>query len=922
MRPNTARNPVVAFLIVATLGMTAQSLSAGDLFVAPSGSDTNPGTRAQPLATIEGARDAIRQMKARASFKEPITVHVHGGVYRVEKTVEFTPQDSGTAQAPITYAACPGERPVISGGRPIRAWKKGPGAIWQAAVGNVGDQRWNFHQLFVGGQRRTRARTPNQGYLYTEGILAPFDRSKWFAANVLAKEGFHYRDGDIKQWKGLPEALIVVYHSWTTSIHFITARDPVERTVRLTPPSAWPIGYWWEYNTRYHVENLLEALDEPGEWYLDRDKGVVHYWPMPHEDLTTAEVIAPVVRQTLVSFRGDPVGKRLVEYLHFRGISFQHTDCYIARDMPQDMQGATKQFPLIAATGLRHSVLEDCEIAHAGENGLWLDSGCMDNVVRRCHIHDLGASAVFIGPKKHENKPEMAVLRNVVDNNFIHDGSHIFRGSQGVWIGKASYNQLTHNEISDFHHLGVSVGHSWGYQPSTAHHNLIAFNHVHHICNGYFSDGGGIYTLGVSPGTVLSNNIVHDVVPTPLMPSGGCGIYHDEGSTGIVAENNIVYNVGLAYHQHYGKENIARNNILAFARVASLSCARKEDHLSYTFANNIVLSATGRPMSEHYDPAKCKTEFHQNLYWDVSGKEPAFPGGSLAQWQATGRDLDSRVADPQFEDARNHDFRLKATSPALAMGFHPLDVARVGLYGDKDWMTAPSQIKRASLPALPPPPPPPPPRPLVEDFESTPIGKLPAGFSCSPADRPDLIQVTDEAAAGGTKSLKLTDAAGLKYHWQPHLYFTTRPHTTGKVRFACDLLNRAKSPSECILAIRDFSLGQGKYLEGPSLTLKADGSLLSCGKPLTTLPLGKWVHLEIVIDMGQADMTIAASKGYRLVLDVAGQPKQVYEGLPYLNPAFGKLTWFGFSSSGSPGAVFYVDNIQLGLVTAKPSDNP
>ena len=331
---------------------------------------------------------------------------------------------------------------------------------------------------------------------------------------------------------------------------------------------------------------------------------MLYYWPLPGEDMTTAEVIAPVVRQTLVRFQGQPAAGRFVEHLQFRGISFEHTDCLIARDMPLDQQGATERLPMIAAMGLRHAVFEDCELAHAGENGLWLDSGCCDNVIRHCHIHDLGGSAVFIGPQQFQDTPEMRVQRNMLDNNWIHDGSHIFRGSQGVWIGQSSYNEVTHNEISDFHHLGISVGHSWGYAPSTAHHNLIAFNHVHHICNGYFSDGGGIYTLGISPGTVIRNNIVHDVIPTPLMPQGGTGIYHDEGSTGILAENNIVYNVGIPYHQHYGRENVARNNIFALRWQSPVTCARPEEHLSYTFERNIVLSNRGQATSDHYQPAE------------------------------------------------------------------------------------------------------------------------------------------------------------------------------------------------------------------------------------------------------------------------------------------------------------------------------
>ena len=897
----------IACGMVGTIPVDAKPIT---FHVAPSGSDASDGTKTKPFATIEQARDAVRELKKKGPLKEPMTVFLRGGVYHAGKTIEFLPEDSGTEQAPITYAAIAKEKPVISGGRTIGGWRKGEGKLWQTTVSDVKEGRWYFHQLFVNGQRRTRARTPNVGFLYTEGILAPFNRSKWWNNDIMAKRGFVFRDGDIRRWRNFNDALIVIYHSWTTSMHLITELDETQRIVRLAPISRWPIGYWWEWNTRYHVENVPEALDAPGEWYLDRTTGVLNYWPMPGENMRTAEVVAPVVKQTLVAFKGAPAEKKYVEHLRFAGISFQHTDCHVAPDMPPDEQGAIERKPLIAAEGLRHAVFENCEIAHASENALWLDSGCADNVIRHCHIHDIGGSAVFIGPKQWRDVPELRVERNVVDNCFIHDGSRIFLGSQGVWIGRSSFNQVTHNEISDFHHLGISVGHSWGYAPSSANHNLIAFNHVHHICNGYFSDGGGIYTLGISPGTVIANNIVHDVVPTPQMPVGGTGIYHDEGSTGILVESNIVYRVGAgAYNQHYGRENIARNNIFAFGGSNTITCCRVEPHLSFTFEGNIAVSSAGQMTSDHYSPLKCKTEFRRNLYWDISGKEPLFSGVSFAEWQRTGRDRNSRIADPQFRDAARGDFRLKSTSPALAMGFRPIDTGKVGLYGDTAWVNAPKKIRRAPLPVLPSLPPAPPPRPFREDFESAAAGKQPDGFHYSPDDRPELMCVTEETAASGKRSLKFTEAANLKHGWEPHLYCTTRPYTNGVVRFACAIRNSAEHPSECFVGLRDYTQKKFEYREGPSLVLHADGTFAAAGKPLAKLPLGKWIHLDL-----QMNLSGSSPGTHRLAITVAGEKERIFESLPPLHAEFSQLTWFGFSSSGKPGAIFYVDNLRLDTV--------
>jgi Right handed beta helix region len=884
---------------LATL-LLADTATAAEFHVAPNGDDANPGTKAKPFATLERARDAVRQPEVR-NQKSEIKVFLRSGVYRVEKTIEFKPEDSGTADTPITYAAYDNEKPVISGGRAISGWRKGDGRLWQTVVPGVKEGRWYFNQLFVNGRRRTRARTPNQGFLYTEGILAPINRAKW-STDMKAKHGFVYRDHDIERWHNFNDAVVVIYHSWTTSMHLIADLDPAQRIVRVTPPSRWPIGYWWEYNTRYHIENIFEALDEPGEWYLDRATGVLSYWPMPGENMRSAEVVAPFVQQTLVAFQGAAAKKQYVEHLRFRGLSFQHTDYLLAPDMPLDEQGAIERQLMIAAGGLRHAVFENCELAHAGENALWLDSGCADNVIRHCHIHDLGASAVFIGPKQWRDTPEEHVERNIVDNCFIHDGSHIFLGSQGVWIGCASFNEVTHNEICDFAHLGISVGHSWGYAPSSANHNLVAFNHVHHICNGFFSDGGGIYTLGISPGTVIANNVVHDVVPTPQMPVGGTGIYLDEGSSGILVESNIVYRVGAgAFNQHYGKENLVRNNIFAFGGRNPITSGRPEEHLSFTFEGNIALSSQGQATADHYSPMKSKTAFHHNLYWDISTKEPIFSGVSFAEWQRTGRDQDSRIADPQFYDPAHGDFRLKKTSPALAMGFRPIDARCAGLHGDAAWVNAPRRVQRAPLPELPPLPPAPPPRPLVLDFESDAIGQSPETLTCTPADRTDALHVTDETAAGGRKCLKFTDAANLKFSWLPHACYNSTRYTNGFIRFSCDIKNSAEHPDECYIGLRDWSNGGGAYCEGASLLLKPDGALCVDGKPIAKAAPGRWTHLEI--QTGAAD--------YRLTVAVAGEKEHVFEHLPYANPKFQHFTWFGFSSMGKPGAVFYVDNIRL-----------
>jgi hypothetical protein len=198
------------------------SAGASTLYVSPTGSDAWSGRLERPngaktdgpLASLQGARDAVRRLKAAGPLKEPVRVLVAAGTYPLTEPLTFTPEDSGTEFCPIVYQAASEVRPVFTGGRAITGLKPGPDGAWVAEVPEVKAGRWYFEQLWVNGKRAVRARSPNAFYYYM-AKKAPYglDPATGQPAD-LANRAFIARPGDVKPWPNLKDVTLVAYHAW------------------------------------------------------------------------------------------------------------------------------------------------------------------------------------------------------------------------------------------------------------------------------------------------------------------------------------------------------------------------------------------------------------------------------------------------------------------------------------------------------------------------------------------------------------------------------------------------------------------------------------------------------------------------------------------------------------------------------------
>ncbi len=843
---------------------------------------------AGPITSLAVARDAVRQARA-GGDQSAARVVVADGIYALTEPVVFEPQDSG-----LSFEAAPGAKPVITGGRKIAGWRE-EGGLWVANV----DPAWRFEALWINGERATRARTPNKGFVQATGQpteLLPGVTSKGEANHVmLAVEPEATQPLEALSETELHEVNVNVRFSWDMQRHRVAGVRASDGTLQFTAGLHRAFFSLEPYHN-VRLENFRAALDAPGEWFRALD-GTVFYMPLPGQKLAGLDAWAPVAEQWLV-FRGDAEKQQLVSDITFRGLAFRHLGWTLPNDGAAFGQAESALGAGVEADGARGLRFEDCEFAHTLTNAIWLRHGVRDVALARCRIHDLGAGGVKIGETKIPAKPEAETGGVTIEDTIIHGGGRYFPGAIGVVIFHSNDNTIRHCDIADFYYSAISIGWTWGYKATPCRNNHVEFCHLHHLGWGEMSDMGAVYTLGPQPGTWIKNCHVHDIACSSY---GGWGLYNDEGSTGIVWENNLVHRTqGGGYHQHYGRGNVIRNNIFAFNREFQVRRSKPEEFPAFLFEQNIVLWSEDRAFG-HVDKNwfDGRVFVNRNLYWRTSGTANEFGGKTWQDWRLEGHDAESIIADPLFVDAAGGNWDLRPESPAKQIGFTPFDWRAAGVRGEEAWRNlAATAYPPVTFPEKPKP------RPLTlrEGFETTALGAKPANGARVSKTIDGIMGV----AAGGSKGergLELRDAPGITPAYEPHFYYIPH-HETGLTRVSFD-----------VKLDPDYSLNYEwrddaqPYRTGPQLIFE-QGQVKANGRTLIDLPAEGWLHVEVEAQLGeQCDAT------WTCTLVAPGQEPQKFAGLKFSKPGMRKLDWLGWSSNGKTAAKAWLDEI---VVENKP----
>lgn len=566
---------------------TGYCFASDNIWVSPTGSDANPGTNEKPFRTVSMAIRHARELRRLhdSSIDQGIHIFLKGGTYQQYEPLILRPEDSGTPDSPTFIEAAQGEEPIISGGINVKGWEKvhkniaglpkeAQGKIWSADIPDCGGHFLEFRQLWVNGQKATRASSFNDGKLPRILSVDKENETLWIPKPAVKFNNPSEMEFVIHQWWAVAFLRVKNIHV-TGDSAAVTFYQP-ESKLEFEHP--WPAPFIdkkknMNGNSAFFFTNAIELLNQPGEWYEDLKAGKIYYWPRQGENLEKDQVIAPFL-ETLVQIEGSL--DRPVSFINFKGINFEHTtwmrpskyghvplqagmfllDAYKLK-IPgtpdkaglENQAWVGRQTAGVTVNNANHINFEGCTFCHMAATGLDLISGTSNDKVEGCFFHDIGGTGIqegYFGDASFEaHLPYRPVddrtvcQSDYISNNLITDCTNEDWGCVGIGVGFAHDIRIEHNEICNINYSGISLGWGWTKTINCMRNNRVFANKIHNFARQMY-DVGGIYTLSAQPNTEISKNAIFNLEKAPYAhdPNHFQYIYFDENSSFIRATDN------------------------------------------------------------------------------------------------------------------------------------------------------------------------------------------------------------------------------------------------------------------------------------------------------------------------------------------------------------------------------------------------
>jgi len=657
-----------ALIVALTLG-AGPALGQQLLHVAPDGSDKWAGSADRPLASLHGARDTIRRIKATSGLPAGgIEVRVSAGTYRQADALMFGEEDSGTEEAPIVYRAVQRGTVRLSGGIALTGFtqvvepkvlaKLEPEArdkVWQVDLREYMPELGETVtleprlELFFNDQPMTVARWPNEGYTVTKEV-PPQDEDDGTGGQFI------YLDDRARRWVDEKEVWLHGYwrYQWSDEYLRVASIDPHKRLVTFAEPRH---RFGYSKNKPFYALNLLCELDRPGEWYLDRDNGTLYFYPPTPIAQGKVEVSqAPSILQLTAA-----------SHLTFSGFALEAT-----------------QSDGVVLENCTAVSLVGCSLRNLGNLAVRITGGRQVHVIG-CDISQAGSGGiVMIGGDRNKLIP---AHHAAINNHIFSVGRWRRMNSVGINLAGVG-NRATHNLIHDLPHSAIWFG---------GNDMLIESNEIHSVCY-EANDAGAIYTgrNWTCRGNIIRNNYFHDV--HGLGGRFAMGVYLDDMFSSADIYNNLFYRVLSPVIIGGGRDNSVTNNIFVESGPAITIDARALQSWADYHANGWLeeqqekgtisgIAFDQPPYSERYPRLA-----------SIMAGTPKAPQGNLiarnisfnGRWDNITADADAYVlvednlvdVDPRFVDPENLDFQLRDDSPAFKLGFERFPISRIGLVDD------------------------------------------------------------------------------------------------------------------------------------------------------------------------------------------------------------------------------------------------